>query len=31
LRMPERAASRAAQLFSSEPFTGRVRMTFAAS
>src|SRR4028119_44541 len=29
LRMPARAARRAAQLFRAEPFTGRVRMTFA--
>jgi hypothetical protein len=31
LRIPARAASRIAQLFSEEPFTGLVRMTFAAS
>src|SRR5918998_3929829 len=31
LRRPARLAMRAAQLFSAEPFTGRVRMTFAAS
>ena len=30
-RIPLRAARRAAQLFSSEPFTGRVRITLAAS
>ena len=31
LRMPARAAMRAAQLFRAEPFTGRVRTMFAAS
>ena len=31
LRMPARAATRAAQLFRADPFTGFVRMTFAAS
>src|SRR4051794_2407296 len=31
LRMPARLARRAAQLFSAEPFTGRVRMMLAAS
>ena len=31
LRMPARLANRIAQLFRVEPFTGRVRMTFAAS
>jgi hypothetical protein len=31
LRMPARLARRAAQLFKAEPFTGFVRMTFAAS
>jgi hypothetical protein len=31
LRMPVRAARRIPQLFKAEPFTGRVRMTLAAS
>ena len=31
LRMPARLATRIAQLFSEDPFTGRVRMTLAAS
>ena len=31
LRMPARAATRIPQLFRSEPLTGRVRMTLAAS
>ena len=31
LRIPARIASRIAQLFSDDPFTGLVRMTFAAS
>jgi hypothetical protein len=30
-RMPARFATRIAQLFSKDPFTGRVRMTLAAS